>query len=71
MKKSTTQMTKMELLDVIKQKENLIAELNVRIDDLEAVAISSMATPMDRDSSDMLSSLRTRIAELESLLAEK
>ena len=64
-------MTKMELLDVIKQKENLIAELNVRIDDLEAVAISSMATPMDRDSSDMLSSLRTRIAELESLLAEK
>lgn len=65
MKKSTTQMTKAELLQVIKDKDIIIADLNARIDELEGMAISSQAVPMDADSSRLLSMMNQRIKALE------
>ena len=38
--KSTTQMTKAELLDVINDKNRIIAELNDKIDELSGMAVS-------------------------------
>ena len=64
-KKSTTQMTKAELLQVIKQKDQVIADLNNRIDELEGMAIASSAVPMDADSSRMLTLMNQRIKALE------
>lgn len=68
MKKSTTQMTKAELLDVIKQKDIVIAELNDKIDELENMAIASRAVPMDADASRMLTLMNQRIQALEEKL---
>ena len=68
MKKSTTQMTKAELFTVIKEKDDLIANLNARIDELEAMAISSQAVPMDADSSHLLTVMNQRIKALEEKL---
>lgn len=65
MKKSTTQMTKAELLEALRFKDQLIAELNDRIDELEAMAISSRAIPMDADSSRLLTTMVQRIHALE------
>jgi hypothetical protein len=67
-KKSTTQMTKAELLQVIRQKDNVIADLNSRIDELEGMAIASRAIPMDADSSRMLTLMNQRIRALEEKL---
>jgi len=68
MKKSTTQMTKTELLDLLKQKDQIIAELNAKIDDLESLAVTSDAVPLDSDTSRMLSSMNQRIRALEEKL---
>jgi len=65
MKKSTTQMTKAELLDVIVEKNQLIADLNAKIDELESMAITSAAVPLDADSSRLLSLMNKRIKALE------
>lgn len=65
MKKSTTQMTKAELLELINEKNNIIAELNSRIDELESMAISSQAVPLDADSSKLLTLMNQRIKALE------
>lgn len=67
-KKSTTQMTKAELLCVIRQKDTVIAQLNTKIDELEGMAISSRAIPMDADSSRLLTLMNQRIRALEQKL---
>jgi hypothetical protein len=61
-------MTKAELREVITQKERIIAELNDKIDELEAMAISSQAVPMTADASRLISTLSNRIRDLEDRL---
>jgi hypothetical protein len=63
-------MTKAELLQLLKDKERVIAELNERIDELEGMAIASQAVPMDADSSRMLTIMNQRIKALEEKLDE-
>jgi hypothetical protein len=64
--KSTTQMTKAELLN---EKNTIIADLNSKIDELEGMAIASSATPVDADTSRLLSTMNARIKALEEQLA--
>jgi len=71
MKKSTTQMTKAELMELLKDKDNLIAELNFRIDELESMAVSSAAVPLDADSSRLLTIMNQRIRALEKRLDDE
>lgn len=71
MKKSTTQMTKAELLKLIKEKDQLIAELHERIDELENMAVTSAAVPLDADSSRLLTIMNQRIRALEKRLDEE
>ena len=66
--KSTTQMTKSELLDVIRNKDAIIAQLNDKIDELEKLAITSQAIPLDADSSRLLTLMNQRIRALEEQL---
>jgi hypothetical protein len=66
--KSTTQMTKSELLDVIRNKDTIIAQLNDKIDELEKLAITSQAIPLDADSSRLLTLMNQRIRALEEQL---
>jgi CheY-like chemotaxis protein len=68
MKKSLTQMTKTELIEQIKQRDQLIAQLNSRIDELEIMFITSSATPLDASASRLLASLSLRIKSLEEKL---
>jgi len=63
--KSTTQMTKAELLEVINDKNRMIAELNEKIDDLSAMAVASQAKVLDADTSRLLSTMSARIKDLE------
>lgn len=63
--KSTTQMTKAELIALLRGKDKIIADLNSRIDDLESLAITSQAIPMDADSSRLLTLMNQRIRALE------
>ena len=63
--KNLNQMTKMELIDMVKDKEVIIADLNARIDELEKMAIKSEATPLNADTSRMLSVMSQRIKSLE------
>jgi uncharacterized coiled-coil protein SlyX len=67
--KSTTQMTKAELIDEIIRQRNIIGELNAKIDELEGMAIQSTSRPVDADTSRLLSSMNARIKELESKIA--
>lgn len=71
MKKSTTQMTKAELIQLVKDKDNLIADLNARIDELESMAVSSATVPLDADSSRLLTIMNQRIRELEKRLDDE
>lgn len=57
-------------MDVIAQKTVLVAELNERIDELEGMAVTSAAVPLDADSSRMLSLMNKRIKALEEKLGE-
>jgi hypothetical protein len=66
--KSTTQMTKAELIALLRDKDKLIADLNYRIDDLESMAITSQAIPLDADSSRLLTLMNQRIKALEEAL---
>lgn len=70
-KKSTTQMTKAELLQLIRDKEIVIADLNARIDELESMAITSQAVPLDADASRLLTVMNQRIKALEEKLDAK
>ena len=63
--KNLNQMTKNELIDLVKDKEIVIADLNARIDELEKMAIKSEATPLNADTSRMLSVMSQRIKSLE------
>lgn len=63
-------MTKAELLQLLKDKDRIIGELNERIDDLEVMAIASRAVPMDADSSRMLTIMNQRIKALEEKLEQ-
>ena len=63
--KSTTQMTKAELLEVIADRNKVIGELNAKIDELESMAIQSTSKPLDADTSRLISSLNARIKNLE------
>lgn len=58
-------MTKAELLDVINDKNRIIAELNEKIDDLSAMAVASQAKVLDADTSRLLSTMSARIKDLE------
>ena len=58
-------MTKAELLDVINDKNRIIAELNDKIDELSAMAVASQAKVLDADTSRLLSTMRARIKDLE------
>lgn len=64
-------MTKAELINLIKSKDDIIAELNKRIDELEVMAISSQAVPMDADASRLLTIMNQRIKALEEKLNDK
>ncbi len=66
--KSTTQMTKAELLDVINEKNTIIADLNARMDELEGMAVVSKAEVLDADTSRLLSTMNARIKALEEKL---
>lgn len=63
--KNLNQMTKNELVDLVKDKEVIIADLNARIDELEKMAIKSEAHPLNADTSRMLSVMSQRIKTLE------
>lgn len=58
-------MTKVELLEALRLKDQAIADLNARIDELEAMAINSRAIPLDADSSRLLTMMMQRIHALE------
>lgn len=64
--KSTTQMTKAELIEEINRQRSVIGDLNAKIDELESMAIQSTSKPVDADTSRLLSSMNARIKELES-----
>ena len=68
--KSTTQMTKAELIALLRDKDKLIADLKSKIDDLEGLAISSQAIPLDADSSRLLTLMNQRIKALEEKLVK-
>jgi hypothetical protein len=63
--KNLNQMTKNELIDLVRDKEIIIADLNARIDELEKMAIKSEATPLNADTSRLLSTMSQRIKTLE------
>jgi len=65
MSKSTTQMTKAELIELINDKNAIIGELNAKIDELEGMAVASKATPLDADTSRLISTMNARIKALE------
>jgi hypothetical protein len=69
--KSLNQLTKNELIDLVKDKEVIIADLNARIDELEKMAIKSEATPLNADTSRMLSAMSQRIKHLEEQVGDK
>lgn len=71
MGKSLTQMTKAELRDEVQRLNSVIGDLNVRIDELESMAIQSTAHPLNADASRMLSNLSKRVRELEGKLNDK
>lgn len=69
--KSTTQMTKSELIETIRKKDIIMAQLIDRIDDLEKLAITSQAIPLDADSSRLLTLMNQRIRALEQQLGDR
>jgi len=69
--KSTTQMTKAELIELIADKNAIIGQLNQKIDELEGMAVQSASVPLDADVSRMLSGMNARIKELEELVKNK
>ena len=57
-------MTKAELFTVLKEKDEVIANLNARVDELEKMARESRARPMSADSSKLLTVMNQRIKAL-------
>lgn len=69
-KKSTTQMTKVELIEKIKEQNEMIDELNASIAELRSKAITTDAFVLDQDDTPMLKYMRDRITELEAIVDE-
>ena len=61
-------MTKAELLELINDKNTVIADLNARMDELESMAVVSRAEILDADTSRLLSTMNARIKALEEKL---
>ena len=64
-------MTKAELFTVLKEKDDVIGQLNARVDELEKMSIESRAIPMDADGSRLLTIMNQRIKALEEKLNEQ
>lgn len=64
-------MTKGELISLLREKDKIIADLNAKIDELEGLAITSQAIPLDADSSRLLTLMNQRIKALEEKLNER
>lgn len=61
-------MTKKELIEVIREKNVIIAELNEKNDRLELSSVASEARPIGSETSQFLESLLARIRNLEKQL---
>ena len=65
MNRSITQMSKKELLEIVRARDSTIEHLLKHIEGLESMAIVSSATPLESDISTMLETLAKRVRELE------
>jgi len=70
MKKSKTQMTKAELIKLLKEKETTISSMQTELDSLrnDRVALDTIVT--DQDTSILIASLNKRVKKLEERLKE-
>jgi hypothetical protein len=68
--KSTTQMTKVELIQALLDKNRVIGELNQKIDELEGMAVASMSIPIEGDQNSAVAILVARIKRLEEIVEE-
>lgn len=70
MKKSKTQMTKAELIELLKEKEATISSMQTELDSLrnDRIALDTIVT--DQDTSLLIASLNTRVKKLEERLKE-
>lgn len=64
-KKSTTQMTKKDLQDLVKAQAETISDLEKQIEQLQQLSVQSAAVPLTPDVSGMLTSMNNRIKQLE------
>lgn len=71
MKKSKTQMTKAELIDLLKQKEEEIRSLKAELDNINKDRIEVDTIVTDKDTSFIIASLNSRVKKLEEKLAVK
>jgi len=70
MKKSKTQMTKAELIKLLKEKEATISSMQTELDSLrnDRIALDTIVT--DQDTSFLIASLNKRVKKLEERLKE-
>mgnify|MGYP000866722071 CR=1 FL=1 len=70
-KKSKTQMTKAELIVLLKEKENTIKSLETEVESLrnDRIALDTIVT--DTDTSILIASMNARIKKLEDRLENK
>lgn len=70
-KKSKTQMTKAELIVLLKEKENTIKALEIEVESLrnDRIALDTIVT--DTDTSILITSMNARIKKLEDKLESK
>tara|TARA_Y100000389_G_scaffold187013_1_gene207994 strand:- start:101 stop:319 length:219 start_codon:yes stop_codon:yes gene_type:complete len=70
-KKSKTQMTKAELIVLLKEKENTIKSLETEVESLrnDRIALDTIVT--DTDTSILITSMNARIKKLEDRLENK
>jgi len=71
MKKSKTQMTKAELIELLKQKEEEIRSLKADLDNINKDRIEVDTIVTDKDTSFIIASLNSRVKKLEEKLAIK
>jgi len=69
MKKSKTQMTKAELIDLLKQREDQIKMLQSEVDSMNKDRIVFDTIVADQDVSELIGSLSAKIKSLESKVA--
>jgi len=71
MKKSKTQMTKAEIIDLLKQKEEETPALKANLDNINKDRIEVDTIVTDKDTSFIIASLNSRVKKLEEKLAIK